>query len=58
MRIWIDLESGTYGNAENLVFVDVNDWNNDEFDKFAELSDSERSEFASDINKIQIMRAV
>lgn len=56
MKIWIDIESGTYGNAENLVFVDVLDWTNDEFDRFAEMSDSDRSEFASDMNKIQIMR--
>jgi hypothetical protein len=56
MKIWIDIESGTYGNAENLVFVEVSDWNNDEFDKLAEMSDADRSEFASDINRIQLMR--
>jgi hypothetical protein len=56
MKIWIDLESGTYGNAENLVFVEVADWTNEEFDRFAEMSDDDRSEFASDVNHIQTMR--
>lgn len=58
MKIWIDIESGTYGNFDNLVFLDVSDWNNNEFDSFAEMSDSDRSEFASDINKIQVMRSI
>lgn len=56
MKIWIDLESGTYGNAENLVFVNVSDWRNDELDSFAEMSDEDRSEFASDLNRIQLMK--
>jgi hypothetical protein len=56
MKIWIDIESGTYGNAENLVMLEVTDWNNDEFDRLAEMSDDERSEFASDLNRIQTMR--
>lgn len=36
MRIWIDLESGTYGDARNLVLVDVVDE-----DRVDELSDAE-----------------
>lgn len=52
MKIWIDIESGTYGNAENIVFVDISDWTNDELQKFSDLSDDDRSEMAYELNRI------
>ena len=56
MKIWIDIESGSYGNYENIVVVDISDWSNEELERFGELSDDERSEIAYDINRIQTMR--
>lgn len=53
MKIWIDIESGTYGNYENIVVVDVSDWSNEEFVSLSEMSDDERSEFAHELNHIQ-----
>lgn len=56
MKIWIDIETGSYGNGENIVFIDVNDWTNEEFTFFGELTDNERSEFAEDVNKLQTLK--
>jgi hypothetical protein len=53
MRIWIDVSSGTYGDADDLVFVDISDWSNDEVTSFSELSDNERSELAYEISQLQ-----
>jgi hypothetical protein len=53
MRIWIDVSSGTYGDADDLVFVDISDWSNDEVTSFSELSDGERSELAYEISQLQ-----
>ena len=52
MRVWVDIETGSFGNAENIVFIDVSDWTTDELDNFHEFSDDDRSAFAHEINVI------
>jgi hypothetical protein len=52
MRVWVDIETGSFGNAENIVFIDVSDWTSDELDNFHEFSDDDRSAFAHEFNLI------
>lgn len=49
MKIWVDIESGSFGNADSIVFIDVSDWSIAEIANFSELSDDERSSFANEI---------
>ena len=49
MRIWVDVSTGTYGNEDDLVFVDVSDWTNEEFEAFGNQTDNDRSWYAYEI---------
>lgn len=49
MKFWVDLETGTFGNSNNIVHLDYSDWTMNEIDFFMELPDSERVNFALDI---------
>ena len=49
MKIWVDVASGTYGNADDIVFVDVSDWTNEEFEAFGNQTDDDRSWYAYEI---------
>jgi hypothetical protein len=52
MKLWVDLESGTFGQSDNIVFIDCTDWTMDEIDYFTNLPDSERSAFSLDIIRL------
>tara|TARA_B100002019_G_scaffold73910_1_gene63855 strand:- start:11469 stop:11672 length:204 start_codon:yes stop_codon:yes gene_type:complete len=49
MRIWVDVSTGTYGSEDDLVFVDVSDWTNEEFVAFDNQTDNDRSWYAYEI---------
>ena len=53
MKIWIDVSSGTYGAADDLVFVDVSDWSNVEIEALHEMTDDDRSAFGWEIASLQ-----
>lgn len=53
MKIWIDVSTGTYGAAEDLIFFSVEDWTNEEIDALHNMSDDERSAFGYEISQLQ-----
>lgn len=53
MKIWIDVSSGTYGAADDLVFVDVSDWSNEEIEALHEMNDDDRSAFGYQLSELQ-----
>jgi len=53
MKIWIDVSSGTYGAADDLVFVDVSDWSNEEIEALHEMADDDRSAFGYQLSELQ-----
>jgi len=53
MKIWVDISSGSYGNADDIVFIDVDDWTNKEFENLDAMTDDDRSAFAFNISELQ-----
>lgn len=51
--VWVDVDSGTWGNAGELYFLEVDD---NEVDEFSELSDNDRSEVARELGWKSIPR--
>lgn len=56
-KIFIDIVTGTWGNAEDVVIVDLNDVTNEHQDEYhwlnllSEGSDFDRTEFGKDFGK-------
>ena len=46
--IWLDTDSGTYGNAKRLVIIDVSQWGDDDEQVWHDMTDSERSGYGID----------
>ena len=53
MKIYVDISTGTFGAEDDLVFVDVDDWSNDEFVAFGEMTDDDRSAFGYQLSELQ-----
>lgn len=53
MRIWVDVSTGTCGDADDLVIIDISDWCDKEVMYFHEMSDDDRSVFAFELSKLQ-----
>ena len=47
--IWLDTDSGTYGDAKQLVVIDVSQWGDDDEQVWHDMTDSERSGYGLDI---------
>jgi len=47
--LWIDTDTGTYGDAKRLVIIDVSQWGDDEIGVWETMTDSERSGYGIDI---------
>ncbi len=47
--IYVDHETGTYGDAKKLVVIDVSQWGDDEIGVWETMTDSERQGYALDI---------
>ena len=47
--IWLDTDSGTYGDAKRLVIIDVSQWGDDEIGVWETMTDSERNGYGIDI---------
>lgn len=41
--LWLDTDSGTFGDARSLVLLDTTEWSVEDSDVFDEWSDSERN---------------
>jgi len=47
--LWIDTDTGTYGDAKRLVIIDVSEWGDDEIGVWETMTDSERQAYGLDI---------
>jgi hypothetical protein len=43
--LWLDTESGTFGDARTLVLLDTADWSAEDSEVFQEWSDEERNDY-------------
>ena len=46
--LWIDTDTGTYGDAKRLVIIDVSEWGDDEIGVWETMTDSERNGYGLD----------
>ena len=47
--LWLDTDTGTYGDAKRLVIIDVSQWGEDEIGVWETMTDSERNGYGIDI---------
>ena len=47
--LWLDTDSGTYGDAKRLVVIDVSQWGDDDISEWETMTDSERNGYGIDI---------
>lgn len=47
--IYVDHDTGTYGDAKKLVVIDVSSWGDEEIGVWETMTDSERQGYAMDI---------
>jgi len=47
--LWLDTETGTYGDAKTLVIIDVTTWSDEDISEWEMMTDSERSGYGMDI---------
>ena len=49
--IYVDHETGTYGDAKKLVVIDVSSWGDDEIGVWETMTDSELQDYALDYSR-------
>ena len=47
--LWLDTDTGTYGDAKRLVIIDVSQWGDDEIGVWETMTDTERNGYGIDI---------
>jgi len=47
--LWIDTDTGTYGDAKRLTIIDVSKWSDEDISEWEMMTDSERSGYGMDI---------
>ena len=47
--LWIDTDTGTYGDAKRLVVIDITEWSDDDIGVWESMLDSERQAYGLDI---------
>lgn len=47
-QLWLDTDTGTFGNAATLVMIDTTDWTQEDCDAWECMTDSERNQYADD----------
>ena len=50
--LWLDTETGTYGDAKRLVIIDVSQWSDDDEQVWHDMTDSEREGYGIDYGAI------
>jgi hypothetical protein len=46
--LWLDTDSGTYGDARTLVLINTTDWSAEDHDAWEGMTDSERGSYGAD----------
>jgi hypothetical protein len=46
--LWLDLDTGTYGDAKRLAIIDVSQWGDDEIGVWETMTDTERQGYGID----------
>ena len=46
--LWLDTETGTYGDAKRLAIIDVSGWSDDDISQWETMTDSEREGYGID----------
>ena len=46
--LWLDTDTGTYGDAKRLVIIDVSQWGDDEIGVWETMTDTERQGYGID----------
>ena len=44
-RLWLDTDTGTYGDPSGLVIIDTTDWTQEDCDIWENMTDSERNDY-------------
>lgn len=44
-KLWVDTDSGTYGDAKNIVILDLGIWSNEDVYAWENMTDSERQDY-------------
>ena len=44
-QLWLDTDTGTFGNAATLVMIDTTDWTQEDCDTWECMTDSERNDY-------------
>ena len=47
--LWLDTDTGTYGDAKRLTIIDVSKWSDEDISEWENMTDSERSGYGIDI---------
>ena len=53
--LWLDTDTGTYGDAKRLVIIDVSQWTDDDISVWETMLDSERNGYG--IDYLEALRA-
>ena len=48
-RLWLDTDTGTFGDAATLVVIDTTDWTQEDCDTWENMTDSERNDYGNAI---------
>jgi hypothetical protein len=46
--LWLDTDSGTFGDARTLVLINTTDWSSEDHDAWEGMTDSERGSYGVD----------
>jgi hypothetical protein len=44
-KLWVDTDTGTYGDCSSLVVVDTVDWTSEDCEEWEDMTDRERSRY-------------
>ena len=47
--LWLDTDTGTYGDAKRLVVIDVTNWSDEDISEWETMTDSERKGYGIDV---------
>ena len=50
--LWLDTDTGTYGDAKTCVVIDVTNWSDEDISEWENMTDSERQGYGTDYAEI------
>lgn len=45
-KLWVDTETGVFGNAKSIVILDIDTWSNEDVYTWENMTDDERQDYA------------